>query len=151
MNDKTLRLYRLSKPELLGYPDIFVLSDPTGELIRGACGTNPNPKRMSDDKPWNECFAQCACGTYVFKCWVSQKHGKCLKVNDGGKVPTTNIDPNTWTKFATAVECHKGDTLFNRGSVACFTWYPPLWDTFISYFAMDETGILILQEGQPPV
>ena len=149
MNDKILNLYRLSKPEILGYPDIFVLSDSTRELIRGACGTNPNPKRMSDDKPWNECFAQCACGIYKFTCWNSKKHQKCLQVNGMGPVPTTNIDPQSWTKFATSVECHKGNTLFNRGSIACFTWYPPLWEAFIAYFTINETGTIILQEGQP--
>jgi hypothetical protein len=146
---KKLTLFRRSTPEKSGYPDLYILTDAqtTQEIARGACGTNPNPIRPSNHAPWQNAYGQIAAGTYSFECMVTGKHGKCLAINGGGKVPTTNSNVNhNGAKYAEAVLVHEGFSATWRGSAACCTIPPTDWKPFIARFAIGEKGDVVVGE-----
>jgi hypothetical protein len=144
---KTLSFHRVSTPDVSGYPDLVIINEEQGQEIgRYSCSTNPNPFRPSDHAKWQDAYGQVAAPLKTtFTCITSQKHGKCLAVNDCKPIPTTNPDVNDNGNYlACEVEVHCGSSDTWRGSAACFTIYPPVWNDFIAKFAMGETGILIL-------
>ena len=144
---KKLTLIRRSTPEKSGYPDQYILTDTATahEIAHGACGTNPNPIKPSNQIPWKQAYGQIAPGTYTFECVITGKHGKCLQINRGGKVPTTNPNVNhNGAKYAEAVLVHEGFSPTWRGSAACCTIPPADWQAFIARFTLGEKGTLIL-------
>jgi len=152
---KLLTFQRLSQPMTPGYPDkaaLFAYDDADCPLWHGPAGTNPNGQRPADGMHWTNCYAQMRSGTSgTWQCIDSLKHGKCLLLNDGGKVPTSvpNGNPNSAhynTLWADSVEVHCGDNDHNRGSMACFTIPPNLWPDFISKFELGEKGNWCLME-----
>ena len=144
---KKLTLFRRSVPDKSGYPDLYILTDAdtTQEIGRGSCGTNPNPVRPSNHVPWQQAYGQIALGTYSFICIVSPKHNKCLAINNGGRVPTTNPNVNhKGAKYAEAVLVHEGYSPTWRGSAACCTIPPADWQAFIARFTLGEKGTVVL-------
>jgi len=145
---KKLIMYRRSKPEESGYHDKYVLfdSDSSHPIDSGNCGTNPNPLRKSDNKPWDSAFAQIAAGTYPFTCGPTLTHSKCLRVNNCGEVITTNKNFNHNQKpYALGILVHKGDDQNNRGSTGCCTIEPSKWGKFIGQFKDDEKGTITIK------
>ena len=144
---KTLSFHRTSTPDVTGYPDLVIINEEAGQEIgRYSCSTNPNPFRPTDHAKWQDAYGQVAAPLKTsFCCIMSPKHGKCLAINDCKPVPTSNADVNDNNQHvASEVEVHCGSDVSWRGSAACFTIFPPLWDDFIAKFAMNEKGILIL-------
>ena len=140
-------MYRRSSPKELGYHDKYVLfdSDSSHPIDSGKCGTNPNPLRKSDNKPWDSAFAQIASGTYPFTYGSTPKHKQCLLVKNGGQVPTTNGNVNhDWNHYATSILVHNGDNQHNRGSKGCCTIEPSQWNDFISKFKKGDKGMLTI-------
>lgn len=149
---KKLIYYRSTTPENpeIGYMDHWDLSDDGSIISGGHCSTCPNPYCKSDRKPWTECYALVDVGEYTFLCDDHYKFGMCLYVNDGGRVPTVNPNPNhDGQHYAIGVFVHKGGRNSEnkkwRGSAGCFTHHPDDWDNFINQFKIGERGILVLQ------
>ncbi len=151
---------RLTTPEIEGFPDkIDLINTDTNILIITFLrfGTNPNELNPHTMQKWTECEGQLAPGKYNYKCWLSPKHGKCLKLNDLGVCATTNINmsPDTkypGTKTAESVEIHTGYRADEpnhpgcRGSLCCQTISPDCAEDFWSYFNIGDKGDYILNE-----
>jgi hypothetical protein len=146
---KIIRAFRLSSPDVPGYPDkAQILNGDTGNMLVYECNrfaTNPNPYSPHGGQPWSEVYAQITPGTYTWECIDSPKHGVCLALNGLGPVPTTGPDPNNHGRHeALAVEIHCGFSATWRGSMACQTVHPDNWATFIGHFFLGDKGIYIL-------
>jgi hypothetical protein len=153
---------RLSKPEIWGFPDLVqIFNSDTGDMEIYNCprfGTNPNPVGPAGGpnagQPWYEFEGQLAAGSYKYECWLSPKHGKCLKLNDLGPVATTRPNPADGGQLiARAVEIHGGfrpDLPGHpgwRGSLCCQVVDPPDYPVFISHFDIGDTGIYQLVDN----
>jgi hypothetical protein len=137
---------RLSTPDQSGYPDsVRLLNSDTGDMLvweSKRYRSNPNPTKPNTTLRWMACYAQIAPGVYPWVCKETPKHGKCIALNDEGKIPTTNPDVNNGNQFfATAVLIHCGFSPTWSGSAACQTVHPDDWPDFISHFTLGQTGI----------
>lgn len=149
-----------TSPEF-GYGDRVIVRDDSGTVwYTGAISTCPNPYRVQKDAsgnivktiPWEQCYAWIAPGQYEFRYYYSPKLGRCLLVNNGGKVTTRNPNVNHGgEKYATEVLVHKGGyASVNqkwRGSRACITVPPAEWDAFMSCFKGGDIGPLTIVDG----
>lgn len=151
---KIIHGFRLSAPEVSGYPDtVRIYNGNTGDMLlyeSTRFRTNPNPNKPSTQQPWYKVYAQIAPTNeqgIPWKCVETIKHGRCIALNDEGPVATTGPDPNNEGKaFATAVLIHCGFSDTWPGSMACQTIFPADWAAFISWFTLGETGIYILTD-----
>ena len=142
---KKLTFKRTATPKKPGYNDSCIIAELAAIQGTYECSTEPNAVRPSDGVVWDKAYGEVAPIITTFKCIVSPKHGKCLAVNNLLPVPTTNENSNhDGAKIAADVEVHCGDSVTHRGSAACFTIFPPLWESFISHFEVGEVGQLVL-------
>ena len=145
---KDLLIESIATPDQDGYRDKIVILQDNKSVFHCKCSECPNPYRPNDGALWASVYAWVACNTketpYRWKCVSTPKHDKCLMLNDGGAVPTRNIDIHTGKKYATAVELHCGATENWRGSMACITFPPTVWPAFIGEFLFGETGLLYI-------
>ena len=147
---KTLEFTRDSIPEFpeCGYGDTVKLYNGTTALIVFRCSTCPNPFHPGDHGKWEDYYAMVDFGEMKGKCIQHEKYGKCILINDGGKVPTLNADQNhSGEKFATQIFVHAGGGLqegFWRGSAGCFTLSPHDFGNLMDNFDIDEEIIIEL-------
>ena len=149
---KTLTYLRSSTPEnpAIGYGDHWQLVENGNTIAGGHCSTCPNPYRPSDRTTWQKAYALVDVGEYTFLCNDHPHFGKCLFINDGGKVPTVNPNTNHEGQYyATGIFVHYSriNTYNNkwRGSAGCFTHSREEWQSFIDNFKIGERGKLILK------
>ena len=148
MTKKDLIVQSLSTPDRLGYNDkISIVIDDTQNGFHCPCSCCPNPYRPSDGALWRDAYGWLACNDkehpYTWQCWMSPKHGKCLLLNGGFELPARF--PNSkhdGRAVVSEVEIHCGSTEDWRGSAACITLPPFIWQGFIVYFQLNETGNL---------
>ena len=162
---KTIRGIRLCDPSMPGFPDrVQILNSDTGDMLVYDCpryGSNPNPVGPANGpnagKPWYEFEGQLAPGSYVWECWTSPKHGKCLLLNGGGPCATTRPNPAQGGQmFAASVEIHAGYRGVAsgrpwRGSLACNVVDPADFPAFIGLFDLGEKGIYLLVDERSGV
>ena len=144
MGKRTLIIESRQTPEQPGYLDTIVLAN-NHLLWHGACSTCPNPTKpwpLSWVK-WNFAYGWAACGSYIWECVVSKKHGKCLCINAGDLIPARAPNRNhDGRRVVGAVLVHRGWSATWRGSAGCITVPPAEWDRFMSFFAYGDTGPL---------
>jgi hypothetical protein len=162
---KVIRAFRLSTPDVEGFPDkVQILNGDTGNMLifeSTVFRTNPNPYQPVNpaighlvQRPWSEVYAQIAPtgpDGIPWQCVTTPKHGKCIALNGEGPVPTTGPDPNNNEQmFALAVLIHESSTVNWSGSMACQTVQkgdgPMQWTSFIGHFELGENGIFILTD-----
>lgn len=163
MTTKDIIIQSLSTPDRMGYNDkINIVIDDTQNGFHCPCSACPNPFKIvkpgkpdidgsiaviEKHYPWRQVYGWIACNDkeypYTWQCITSPKHGKCLLLNGGGELPARY--PNSkhdGRLVVSAVEIHCGETKNWRGSAACITLPPFIWQGFIGYFQLNETGNL---------
>jgi len=148
---KTITATRKTKPlSLTPYGDTVRIIDQATGLVQytGNISTNPNPTAAAGKILWFKSYAQIAPGRYTWR-FVSNhpKYGRCILVNEGKAVPTTNTNAKHQNRnIATEIFIHKGWKDTWRGSAGCFTVPPREAERFFSFFKEGETGTLILND-----
>jgi hypothetical protein len=147
MTPKKIIVESIVTPDVSGYGDKIVLSSNGDLLFNGDGSCCPNPTKPNTTLRWTACYGWVSCTPdnkpLSWRCWESGKHGKCLLINEGGRVPTRNPNANHGGNFfAEAVELHCGFSETWRGSAACITIPPSLWPSFIGQIEIGETGIM---------
>jgi hypothetical protein len=158
---KTIIGTRLASPSVQGYPDKVQIIESDGTVCWECThfSTNPNPIRPNDLTPWNLAYAQLAAAEIPFTCEITNKHGKCIVLNNFGICKTTNKNYDSDTKYPgtyTAEDClihcgYRGGIHPWRGSEACQTLDPAYWAQFIANFELNEQGIYKLVDLSPIV
>lgn len=144
---KTIDIIRKSVPEKLGYNDSVAIIENGNELWSGPGASYPNPYKPIDKTPWFNCYALIKEGEYNSECVINPRFFKCLRIENGGLIPTLN--PNTNHKnlyVANGVFVHRGESELWRGSSGCITIAPSLWESFISKMYLDEKIKIIIRE-----
>jgi len=145
---KQLIIESLSTPDKAGYNDKIFLSQDEKSIFHCQCSACPNPYRLSDKKPWSDCFGWIACTPkdkpIRWKCESDKKKGKCLILNERGNVPTRNLDVNNNAFYARGCLVHCGYSETWQGSKACITLPPAIWPEFIDKFLFGEQGLLYI-------
>ncbi|MGA2091800.1 MAG: hypothetical protein ABSH16_00130 [Sedimentisphaerales bacterium] len=155
----TLQILRKSTPSLpaMGYGDrgrLFKGTDPTpiweaDELVSSCC--NPYDPRTKD--PWDAVYTCICCGCYKGKVINDARpdgHGWCIVLNDYGPVPTILPSRNAehYGKFiATEVLVHKGYSPTWRGSAACITIHPDVYEALFALLSIDTELQVALIHG----
>lgn len=134
-----------------GYPDIARLYDSNYKMIYDCyCSTNPNGYRPSDRLGWTDAYAQICLGRYSYDVITHDKYGKCLMINDGNAVPTTNFNINQNGNYATEIFLHSGGIKSSdpkwRGSRGCLTIHPDEFAAYMAHFDDMESGQIILTD-----
>ena len=147
---KNIIIQSMSTPDQDGYRDKLLIEKDGKTGFHCQCSVCPNQFRPIDRVKWDKAYGWVACNTvdtpYSWQCIANPKHGKCLEINKGDKVPTRNFDTNNGGMFAVGVLIHCGQTDTWRGSAACITLPPLIWFTFINSFLYGETGLLYISD-----
>jgi hypothetical protein len=130
-------------PDVGGYGDKLAILDDNKLTYHCECSCCPNPFSPILRTKWSRNYGWLACSTYSWLCIQHRKYKKCLILNSGGRCNTRLSNPKQdGNYFMRGVFVHKGFTEKWRGSAGCITVPPRLWVNFISYFVVDEVGIL---------
>jgi len=145
---KIIDIIRRGTPEDSAYADSIVVLDNGNEIYSGLCSSHCNPYQPRTNKLWYAVYAEIAEGTFGWQCIAKhQKFGRCLLINGGSAIPTTNPNVNHNGKYyAAEIFIHTGDSETWRGSRGCIT-IPPSKKAFFNIFADGETGKLILRKA----
>jgi hypothetical protein len=138
---KTLIFESYATPDVPGYPDKYALIDGPGNLLEhGAAGCCPNPLRPSDYAPWEKAYGWLSCGTYDGNVVNTFKHGMCILLNCGNKLPAQMANANhDGLPVIDQVYVHAGDNDHWRGSAGCLTIPPDDFKRVIAHFELGET------------
>jgi hypothetical protein len=127
-----------------GYGDRGRLYDDNGNIIweqDNKVSSCPNPTSPHTGLPWDNGYAMIKAGEYSGNVIndIQNGHGMCIVINNYGPVPTLlpdyNKDPGNdhYGKFyAKLVLVHKGYSLTWRGSEACCTISPDVYDSLFT-------------------
>jgi len=136
---------------------LYYLSSPYNQLVyvftpdsvygpfHGSSVPNPfNPHDPSLTQPY--AYPQIKGGIYNLSHYLHRGTGPALLLNNGGPVPTDNLDPNNgfnfWAKY---IEVHAGFSANWPGSAGCLTINPAESTTFFQVIPFGN-GILITPE-----
>ncbi len=149
MRKKELIIHSKSDPlnPELGFGDMLYLYNEENLKFACECSCCPNPYKPSNPKiKWNQFSGFIDFGEYSFVCREHPEFGKCLLINNGGKVNSRSYNPNKKAYHMTGVYLHEANIGYKnplwRGSRGCITVHRNLYFAFMSNFYISEIGVL---------
>jgi hypothetical protein len=148
---KRLILESIATPDIHGYPDRYALADDDDcrLIVHGACSCCPNPTKPQTGAHWSCAYAWADCGEYSGVVVQHPKYGKCILINNGGKIPARFLNPNKKSTcydspFLSEVFVHSGSTNEWRGSAGCPTLPPDEFKSLMQRLKIGEKLIVAI-------
>ena len=133
-----------STPDVDGYPDTLLVC--IDNHLRYACDAGACPNGPTGKWGW---LAPCET---KFECVPHHKYGKCLLLNNGGKLPSrvANHKYHGGNFIVNEIFVHCGDSATNRGSRACPTVHPVAWPALLEYLELWDMGTFTIVDVSKP-
>lgn len=148
MTGPNLLIDSCAMPDLDGYRDVITVCN--GALLyHGAGSACPNPRRpvLAGGAPWWQAYGFVDAQECQYRCVLHKRYGKCLILNDGGRLWARNYNPKHGAWYLEGIFVHSGQTATWRGSAGCPTLPPgDPWERFISCFERDQIGRVVIRD-----
>lgn len=138
---------------ILGFQDHVTVLDTQGKLAWSGMGS-ALPNGTKNGESWLLHFGCLAPGSYRARVVIHEKYGRCILIEEAGRVPSRNPNPNHGgAYYLTEVFVHAANVGYNnplwRGSAGCPTIHRDHFESFMDSLTDGELSLHIVDATIP--